>query len=145
MDVEWWLRQQVNDLGLGEWFPPSVNVQRPAKGAGTFGATAERQATVIERGDHLHTDFGIYAMGLATDTQHVGYVLKAGETDAPAGLKQALLNSNRLQDMAVARLKPGLSGNDVLLAVARRHEGGRHRGQRCIRIPSATTATAPGR
>ena len=117
VDVEWWLRQHVNDLGLGEWFPPSVNIQRPAKGAGTFGATAEHQATVIERGDHLHTDFGIYQMGLATDTQHVGYVLKAGETDAPAGLKQALLNSNRMQDMAVARLKPGLSGNDVLLAV----------------------------
>ncbi len=29
-DVAWWLRQQVNDLGLGEWFPPSVTVQRPS-------------------------------------------------------------------------------------------------------------------
>jgi hypothetical protein len=27
-DVEWWLRQRVNDLGLGEWFSPTVDVQR---------------------------------------------------------------------------------------------------------------------
>ncbi|HET8645563.1 MAG TPA: Xaa-Pro aminopeptidase, partial [Vicinamibacteria bacterium] len=32
-DVVWWLRQQVNDMGLGEWFPPSVSVQRPGEGA----------------------------------------------------------------------------------------------------------------
>ena len=32
-DVEWWLRQRVNDMGLGEWFPPSVSVQRPGSAA----------------------------------------------------------------------------------------------------------------
>jgi hypothetical protein len=53
-------------------------------------------------------------MGLATDTQHVGYVLKPGEDDAPAGLLQALANSNRLQDLLTARMKPGRTGNDVL-------------------------------
>ena len=30
-DVVWWLRQQVNDMGLGTWFQPSVRVQRPGK------------------------------------------------------------------------------------------------------------------
>jgi Xaa-Pro aminopeptidase len=74
----------------------------------------ERSALVIERGDHLHVDFGIQAMGLATDTQHVGYVLKEGETDAPAGLRKALENSNRLQDLLMERLKPGRSGNAIL-------------------------------
>jgi hypothetical protein len=114
-DVVWWLRQRVNDLGLGEWFPPTVNVQRPSVGARNFGATAERSSVVIERGDHLHTDFGIYAMGLATDTQHVGYVLKPGEQDAPAGLQRALQNSNRLQDLLLERMRPGRTGNEVLL------------------------------
>jgi Xaa-Pro aminopeptidase len=113
-DVVWWLRQQVNDLGMGEWFPPSVSVQRPGAGARNFVATADRSTVVIERGDHLHTDFGVYAMGLATDTQHVGYVLKPGETDAPAGLQKALAASNRLQDILLERMKPGRSGNDVL-------------------------------
>jgi hypothetical protein len=114
-DVVWWLRQRVNELGLGEWFPPTVNVQRPSLGARNFGATAERTSVVIERGDHLHTDFGIQAMGLATDTQHVGYVLKPAETDAPPGLQRALQNSNRLQDLLLARMRPERSGNDVLL------------------------------
>jgi Xaa-Pro aminopeptidase len=111
-DVVWWLRQRVNDLGLGEWFPPSVSVQRPGQGAASV--IAAREAVVIQRGDHLHTDFGIHAMGLATDTQHVGYVLKEGETDAPEGLKQALLSSNRLQDIVLERVKPGRTGNEVL-------------------------------
>jgi len=112
-DVEWWLRQQVNDMGLGEWFPPSVSVQRP--GAGARSVIADDEPVVIERGDHLHTDFGIRAMGLATDTQHVGYVLRPDEADAPEGLRQALARSNRLQDLLLERMKPGRTGNEVLL------------------------------
>ncbi|KPK81080.1 MAG: Xaa-Pro aminopeptidase, partial [Gemmatimonas sp. SM23_52] len=27
-DVAWWMRQRLNDLGLGTWFQPSVEVQR---------------------------------------------------------------------------------------------------------------------
>ena len=77
---------------------------------------SEDEAVVIERGDVLHVDFGITAMRLNTDTQHMGYVLRDGETDAPAGLKQALLNSNRLQDIVVAELRPGRSGNEILAA-----------------------------
>ncbi|HEY3120122.1 MAG TPA: M24 family metallopeptidase [Vicinamibacteria bacterium] len=111
-DVVWWLRQRVNDMGLGEWFPPSVSVQR--KGSGARSVIAERESVVIERGDHLHTDFGIHAMGLATDTQHVGYVLRSDETDAPEGLKRALANSNRLQDLLLERMRPGRTGNEVL-------------------------------
>lgn len=111
-DVVWWLRQSVNDLGYGEWFPPSVSVQRAGRGADA--PIAPREAVVIQPGDHLHTDFGIHAMGLATDTQHVGYVLKPGETEAPAGLQQALRRSNRLQDLVMERMRPGRTGNEVL-------------------------------
>jgi Xaa-Pro aminopeptidase len=111
-DVQWWLRQRVRDMGLGEWFPPTVSVQRRGVSAG--GILSTREDVVIERGDHLHVDFGIFAMGLATDTQHVGYVLREGEKDAPRGLRKALENSNRLQDLLLERMKPGRSGNDVL-------------------------------
>ena len=111
-DVEWWLRQSVNDLGLKEWFAPTVDVQR--RGAKPRAIVGERGDVVIQRGDHLHVDFGIHALGLATDTQHVGYVLRDGETDAPAGLRRALDNSNRLQDLLLERLRPGRTGNEVL-------------------------------
>jgi Xaa-Pro aminopeptidase len=110
-DVVWWMRQKLNDLGLDTWFQPSVSVQRR-------GATPEQlgENPVIQRGDVLHCDFGITALRLNTDTQHMGYVLREGETEPPAGLKRALAASNRLQDIVVAELRPGRTGNEVLRA-----------------------------
>jgi Xaa-Pro aminopeptidase len=112
-DVVWWLRQQVNDLGLGTWFQPSVRVQRQQQRVG-INLLAEDAPVVIERGDVLHVDFGITMMRLNTDTQHMGYVLREGEKDVPAGLKRALLATNRLQDLLLERMKPGRTGNEVL-------------------------------
>ncbi len=111
-DLVWWLRQQVNIMGLATWFQPSVDVQRP----GTAGASilSERENVVIQRGDVLHCDFGISAMGLNTDTQHMGYVLREGETNVPEGIRHALLNTNRLQDLLIERMRPGRTGNEVL-------------------------------
>jgi hypothetical protein len=43
-------------------------------------------------------------------------VLREGETSVPAGLVKALERSNRLQDIVVAELRPGRSGNDILRA-----------------------------
>lgn len=111
-DVVWWLRQQVHDMGYGTWFQPSVTVQR--KGKTRESLLNEKQAVPIERGDVLHVDFGITVMGLNTDTQHMGYVLRNGEKEPPAGIKLALKHSNRLQDLLLERLRPGFSGNDIL-------------------------------
>jgi len=117
-DLEWWWRQRVNDLGLGTWFQPSVSVQRK-------GATAEQlgEHPVIERGDLLWCDVGITALRLNTDTQHDAYVLRDGETDAPDGLKQALRNANRLQDMLFAEIRPGKTGNQVLASTLTKMRG----------------------
>ena len=107
-DVVWWFRQRVNDLGLGTWFQPSVDVQRRSSDM------RDSVAPVIRRGDLLHCDFGITAMRLNTDTQHMGYVLREGETNPPAGLMRALQTANRLQDIVMAEMRPGRTGNDVL-------------------------------
>ena len=109
-DVAWWMRQRVNDLGFGTWFHTDVDVQRRGRDLSDSGAV------VIQRGDVLHCDFGITALGLNTDTQHMGYVLRRGEQDVPEGLKQALENSNRLQDILLAEMRPGRTGNEVLAA-----------------------------
>jgi len=106
-DVVWWMRQKVNDLGLGTWFHPSVEVQR--KGVADAGDNP-----IIQKGDVLHCDFGITAMRLNTDTQHMGYVLLDGETDVPQGLRLALANSNKLQDIVLGEIKPGRTGNEIL-------------------------------
>jgi hypothetical protein len=72
---------------------------------------------VIQRGDVLHTDFGIVALGLATDTQHMGYVLREGEDEVPAGAQAALARANRLQDIVLQHMEPGRSGNAALAAM----------------------------
>ena len=110
-DVVWWMRQKVNDLGLGSWFQPSVSVQRMGVSDAQVGDNP-----VIQRGDVLHCDFGIVAYRLTTDTQHMGYVLRQGETDVPAGIKRALANSNRLQDIVMSELRAGRTGNEILRA-----------------------------
>jgi hypothetical protein len=114
-DVEWWMVQRLNDLGLGTWFHASVSVQRQGATEAQLG-----EDPVIRRGDVLHCDFGITALRLNTDTQHMGYVLREGESDVPAGLKQALARSNRLQDLVVEELRPGRTGNEVLRTVLSR-------------------------
>jgi len=107
-DVVWWYREELSRLGLTPWFHPSIGIQRE-------GADAMlRGDTVIEPGDLLWTDFGITYLRLSTDTQHLAYVLKPGETQAPAGLQQGLAASNRVQDILMSHFETGLSGNEVL-------------------------------
>lgn len=117
-DVVWWMRQRVNDLGLGSWFQPSVDVQRRGATGAELGANP-----VIQRGDVLHSDFGIVAMRLNTDTQHMGYVLRARETAPPAGLIAALRRGNRLQDIVMEEIRPGRTGNEVLRSSLARMRG----------------------
>ena len=108
-DLVWWWRQQVNDLGLGTWFQPSIEVQRKGATDAQLG-----DDPIIQRGDVLHSDLGITALGLNTDTQHMAYVLLPGETEAPAGLTAALKRSNQLQDIVMEELRAGRTGNTVL-------------------------------
>lgn len=111
-DVVWWLRQQLNDRGFGTWFQPTVRVQR--QGLKPDSPIGQSEDVVIQRGDVLHVDFGLTYMGLNTDTQHMGYVLREGETEPPPGVRKALENANRLQDIVMERMRPGRSGNEVL-------------------------------
>ena len=77
---------------------------------------------MIRPGDLLHVDFGITYLRLHTDTQQHAYVLRPGETAAPAGLVRALAVGNRLQDLLTGNFVSGRSGNEILrraLAAAR--------------------------
>ena len=101
------MRQKIRDLGYTTWFHTSVDVQR-AGGVNSAGPA------VIERGDLLWTDFGVVGLNLHTDTQHLGYVLREDEMEVPEGLKACLKNSNRLQDIRLTHMEPGLTGNEIL-------------------------------
>lgn len=114
-DVRWWFLQQVNNLGLDVWFQPDLRIQRHNREPGKtqqFLSVSE-ESTVIQRGDVIHIDCGLNYMGLSTDWQKMGYVLRAGEKDVPEGLKKALVNTNRLQDALFKHIKPGAKGYEV--------------------------------
>ena len=114
-DLVWWWRQRVNDLGLGTWFHPSIDVQRKGATSAEIG-----DDPIIQPGDLLHCDVGITVARLNTDTQHDAYVLRPGETDAPEGLRRALANSNALQDIVMDEIRPGRTGNEILMAARAR-------------------------
>jgi Xaa-Pro aminopeptidase len=110
-DVIWWYREEIKRLKLDTWFHPSVSIQRNEPEA----ITSKRPLPlVIQSGDFLHVDFGITYLRLNTDTQQHAYILKAGETEAPAYLKNAFAKGNRLQDILTNNFKQGRTGNEIL-------------------------------
>ena len=115
-DLTWWFREKVQSLKLATWFHPSVSLQRSDnikfdhEDAFTNGTGSQ----VIQQGDLLHVDFGLSYLRLNTDTQQHAYVLKDGETAAPAYLNKALRKGNQLQDIFTSNFAVGKTGNTVL-------------------------------
>ena len=117
-DVAWFIRTRFEEEGLDPWFHPDVNRQwqgadfdenAPFLGDGSNDG-------IIRRGDVLHTDVGLCYLGLCTDTQEMGYVLKLGESEPPKGLLEAMRTGNRWQDALTAEFVTGRTGNEILAA-----------------------------
>jgi Xaa-Pro aminopeptidase len=102
-DLVWWYREKIKELKLDTWFHPSVDIQREGV-----------VDNIIRPGDFIHVDFGITYLRLNTDTQEHAYILKFGETEAPAYLREAFKKGNRLQDIFTNNFKEGKTGNQVL-------------------------------
>ncbi|KAK6856366.1 hypothetical protein PG995_006553 [Apiospora arundinis] len=120
-DVEWWMRERIQALNYTTWFQPSVYIlgktDLPASAKGAKMLDDPRAPDhKISYGDIIHTDFGVTAMGLNTDTQHLGYVLYPGQTaaDVPQSVIEGLKKANRLQDIVVANMEIGLTGDEIL-------------------------------
>jgi len=117
LDLAWWIRQRFHDLGVEPWFQPGVTLQRagvPLVEERGALLPAVPLAAVIEPGDLVHCDVGLSSLGLRTDTQRNAYVLRPGEREAPAGLREALRVGNRMQDLTTGALVAGRTGNEVL-------------------------------
>lgn len=109
-EVEWWIAEKIDSLGLKAWFHPTVDFQRADSAPGNYANSG-----VIKRGDLLHCDVGLTYLRLNTDTQELGYVLRAGEDDAPPDLQEALKQGNRMQAILTGEFKYGRTGNEILL------------------------------
>ncbi|KAL5316714.1 hypothetical protein ACEPPN_015764 [Leptodophora sp. 'Broadleaf-Isolate-01'] len=121
-DVEWWLRAKIQEQNYTTWFQPDVNIIGVEPIFGPPDAIEEpfvaMNRDVIQYGDMLHVDFGVTALGLNTDTQHLAYVLYPDEDESsiPSGLKAGLAKANRLQDIVISHMKVGSTGNSILQA-----------------------------
>ena len=114
-DVAWFIRSRFEMQGLEPWFHPDVN--RQWQGANFDGAPFLGDSdpdAVIHRGDVLHTDVGLCYLGLCTDTQEMGYVLRLGESEPPPGLADAMRTGTRWQDLLTREFVVGRSGNEIL-------------------------------
>lgn len=123
-DLRWWYWQAATDLGLPLSFPAFFNIFRSNAEAAKWGPDDR----IIRPGDMLHCDVGVKYLRLITDHQELAYVLRPGETEAPAGLREGLAQSNRLQDIFTESWQYGQSGNEILkTALQRARDEGLHK------------------
>ena len=117
-DLVWFMRQKVTDLGLETWFHPTIDVQRNTEVLKSHieSFSKGKDEKIIKKGDLLHCDFGITYIGLNTDCQQHGYVLKEDEKEVPKFLKDAFQKGNRVQDILTSNMKSGKTGNLILSA-----------------------------
>ena len=110
-DLRYYYWQRIANLGLDVAFSPSVSIRARSHESRERYPTTDK---VIRPGDILHCDVGLKYVHYNTDHQELAYVLRAGEMDAPEGMKQLMAEANRLQDVFVKEMRTGLTGNMML-------------------------------
>ena len=116
LDVWSWIVDEWKSQHLEFNFPPGLTIHR----RGVEGGLSAYDNPLILPGDVLHVDFGVRLMGLVTDQQHLAYVLRPGETSAPAGLVDAFNQSARVAQIYAEELVPETAGTRVKENVERR-------------------------
>ena len=108
MDLHYWTEDERRRQGLEFNFPASFSIQRQG------GVEIDdSEDPVILPGDLLHVDYGVRLMGLVTDQQKMGYVLRPDETEPPPGLEELFAESVRMAQIIAEELTPGTEGRVV--------------------------------
>lgn len=108
-DVAWWMWDQLLQRGLGSSFDmPSVYITGPE------GIEATSSDRIIRRGDMLMIDWGVGLLGQWTDMKRVAYVLREGETGAPASYQHAFDQAKRVRDIMWRTIRPGRTAQQAL-------------------------------
>jgi Xaa-Pro aminopeptidase len=102
----------TEDLGYGlSWeaeYCPAIFTGPEAKSA--HAAPSERK---VERGHLVNADFGINYKGYCSDLQRTWYVLREGETKAPAEVQKGFDVIRDSIQMVADKLKPGVTGLEM--------------------------------
>ena len=112
LEVADFMQAQVKSRGLELAWPaencPAVN-SGPDSPVGHSGPTSIQ----IERGHILHFDFGVKYEDYCADIQRVAYLLRPGETQAPAEVQRGFLTIRAAIESARAAMQPGVSGSQI--------------------------------
>ena len=111
-DVAWWLQDQLEARRLEPSFGlPSIYITGPE------GIEATSNKRIIQRGDLLMIDWGVGLMGLYTDMKRIAYVLRDGETRAPAGIQRAFDRAVAVRAAVRGAIRPGRTGAETVAAI----------------------------
>lgn len=104
-DVAAYLRRRTAEFGATVPFLSVV--------VGPVRGHSDPSDRVIQPGDLVRIDFGITHRGYSTDIQRTAYVLRPGETAPPAEMQKMWETCRRATDIAIAAMKPGVTGNHI--------------------------------
>jgi Xaa-Pro aminopeptidase len=105
--MRWWIYGTLAELDIDTWYFHGLRIHR--EGSERLNA----DSTVVLPGDVINNDIGVVYMGFHTDYKGTGYVLKPGETEAPAGIQQAFANALQVQDAVFEVARAGIPGHEV--------------------------------
>ena len=107
-----YMHKLANEYGVGLAWPaencPAVN-SGPNKVVGHNGPTEIR----IERGHIIHFDFGVKYEDYCSDIQHVCYVLREGETEAPVEIQRGFITLRTAVEKSREAMRVGVTGNSI--------------------------------
>ncbi len=105
LDVANYLRSRAAKLGMEESCMSIV--------AGPQRGHSDPSGRVIRPGDLVRADVCFKVRGYSCDIQRTAYVLRKGETEAPAYVEQLWADARAANRAALAVLRPGVTGNEV--------------------------------
>jgi Xaa-Pro aminopeptidase len=110
-DVARFLKARMAEYGVGDGWAPDQN---PNVNSGPDRGHSHATEKVIMPGDVIQTDFGIKLFDRwVSDIQRFAYVLKPGETEAPADIQHYWDSGRDGGRAAFDAMKPGVKGVEV--------------------------------
>jgi Xaa-Pro aminopeptidase len=105
-------RAEIESRGLGYAWDP-FHCPAVFTGPDTAGAHYQPTDRVVERGHILNMDFGVKFEDYVSDMQRTFYILKEGETEAPAEVMHGFETIVTAISMAAEALAPGVQGVEI--------------------------------